>query len=93
MLQRLDKISTKYKIYLNDIQLQDDGNYQILNVYQNNLMKCIHLRPLKTKRFEDVAFLLLNVILGAPCLENRANCKVKNVQVFAIKIIKKFCET
>jgi IS30 family transposase len=56
------------QIDLMDLQSTPDGEYKWLMNYQDHLTKFIHLRPLKSKRAEEVSSELLKKILqfGAP---------------------------
>ncbi|XP_044261307.1 KRAB-A domain-containing protein 2-like isoform X2 [Tribolium madens] len=56
------------QIDLIDFQSTPDGDYKYLLNYQDYLTKFVHLRPLKSKRVEEVASEILKIFLqfGAP---------------------------
>ena len=46
-----------------DLQSNSDGEYKFIMVYQDYLTKFVQLRPLKTKRAEEVAHYVLRIFL------------------------------
>ena len=50
------------------MQTQPSGEFKWIMVYQDHLTKFIQLRPTKTKRAAEIAYLLLDIfcIFGAP---------------------------
>lgn len=63
-------MNSRCQVDLIDFQSQPDGNYKFILVYQDHLTKFLVLRPLQTKRAEEVAGQLLDIFLlfGAPCI-------------------------
>lgn len=45
-----------------DIQSQADRDYKFIMVYQNQLSKFVQLRPLKSKRAEEVSYQLVDIL-------------------------------
>ncbi|KAK7605083.1 hypothetical protein V9T40_006941 [Parthenolecanium corni] len=62
--------NTRSQLDLIDMQSQTDGEYKYIFVYQDHLTKFVTLRPLTSKRANEVAENLLDVFLtfGAPCV-------------------------
>ncbi|KAL1516546.1 hypothetical protein ABEB36_000452 [Hypothenemus hampei] len=62
--------NSRCQIDLIDYQSQTDGNYKFVLVYQDYLTKFIILRPLQTKRAEEIAYHLMDIfaIFGAPAI-------------------------
>jgi len=62
------EMSSRYQIDLLDMQAQSDGEYKFILVY--HLTKYVLLRPLKYKRAEEVAYVLLDIFttFGAPSI-------------------------
>lgn len=61
------KINSNRQVHC--VQSQTDGGYRFTLVYQNHLTKFMQLQSLKTKRSEEVAYMLLDFlfyIFGAP---------------------------
>ncbi|GFW94779.1 KRAB-A domain-containing protein 2 [Trichonephila clavipes] len=58
------------RVDLIDLQSNRDGEYKLIMVYQDHLTEFIQLRPLKTKRAEEVAYHVLSIFLifGAPAI-------------------------
>lgn len=65
-----------------------DGLYKFILVYQDHLRKFVQLRPLKSKRAAQVAYVLLDIftIFGAPSILQSDNGKE-----FANKIVEEAC--
>lgn len=53
--------NSRYQLNLIDLQLQSDGEYKFIFVYQDHLTKFVTLRPLTSKRAEEVAFNLIDI--------------------------------
>jgi len=49
------------EIYLIDMQLQSLNNYRLIMNYQDNLTKFVVIKPLKTKRAEEIAYYLMEL--------------------------------
>lgn len=64
------EFNSRCQVDLIDFQSQPDGNNKFIMVYQDHLTKFVVLRPLKTKRAEEVAHTLLDIftLLGAPAI-------------------------
>ncbi|XP_030765291.1 KRAB-A domain-containing protein 2-like [Sitophilus oryzae] len=60
--------NSRCQVDLIDYQSHADGKYRYVLVYQDHLTKFVILRPLETKRSEEVAYQLLDVftMFGAP---------------------------
>lgn len=63
-------MNSRCQVDLIDFQSQPDGEFKFIFVYQDHLTKFVVLRPLTSKRAEEVAAQLLDVflLLGAPCI-------------------------
>lgn len=63
-----DCFNSRAQLDLIDMQTQADGNFRFIFVYQDHLTKFVNLRPLTSKRADEVAYTLLDVFLnyGAP---------------------------
>ncbi|XP_071054394.1 KRAB-A domain-containing protein 2-like [Onthophagus taurus] len=63
------------QIDLIDMQTEPDGPYKFIMNYQDHLTKFVFLKPLKTKKAEEVAYNLMDIfgIVGAPCLLHSDN--------------------
>lgn len=64
------ELNLKCQTDLIDMQLQVDGDFKFIMVYQDYLTKCIQVRYLKIKRAEEVAYHLVCIfkIFGAPSI-------------------------
>ncbi|KAK6477958.1 KRAB-A domain-containing protein 2-like [Huso huso] len=64
----LNEMSSPAQCDLIDFQSQPDGEYKWALMYQDHLTKFCILRPLKTKRGAEVAYILIDIfcLLGAP---------------------------
>lgn len=58
------------QVDLIDMQSCPDGDWRFIFVYQDHLTKFVQIKPLKTKRAEEVAAALADVFhtFGAPCI-------------------------
>lgn len=58
------------QVDLIDMQSCPDGEWRFIFVYQDHLTKFVQIKPLKTKRAEEVAAALVEVFhtFGAPCI-------------------------
>ncbi|XP_023214332.1 KRAB-A domain-containing protein 2-like, partial [Centruroides sculpturatus] len=83
-----NKMNSRCQVDLTDMQSQADEEYKFILVYQDHLTKFVQLRPLKTKRAEEVAHVLLDIftIFGAPSI-----LQSDNGREFANNIIKEMC--
>lgn len=64
------EMNSRCQVDLIDMQSQGDGEFQFIILYQDHLTKFVQLRPLKTKRAEEVAKHLIDIfcIFGAPMI-------------------------
>ena len=64
------ELNSRCQVDLIDLQSNRDGEYKFIMVYQDHLTKFVQLRPLKTKRAEEVAYHVLQIFLtfGAPAI-------------------------
>lgn len=64
------EMNSRCQVDLIDFQTQPDGKFKFIMVYQDHLTKFILLRPLESKRAEEVAYHLNDIFLtfGAPCI-------------------------
>lgn len=64
------ELNSRCQIDLIDMESQADGDYKFILVYQDHLTKFVQLRPLKSKRMEEVAYHLTEIftIFGAPSI-------------------------
>jgi len=62
--------NSRCQVDLIDYQSQPDENYKFLLVYQDHLTKFVVLKPLTSKRAEEVAYNILDIFLliGAPVI-------------------------
>jgi hypothetical protein len=62
------ELNSRCQVDLVDMQSCADGEYKFITNYQDHLTKFVFLRPLKTKKAEDVAYNLVDIftITGAP---------------------------
>lgn len=69
------EMNSRCQVDLVDMQSQEDRGYKFIMVYQDHLTKFILLRPLKSKRAEEVAYQLTDIFLtfGAPCILHSDN--------------------
>jgi len=56
-----DDFNSPYQIDLIDFQSQSDTGYKFVLVYRDHLTKFCTLRPLKCKRDEQIAYVLLDI--------------------------------
>jgi len=70
------------------MQAQSDGEYKFILVYQDHLTKYVLLRPLKHKRAEEVAYVLLDIFttFGAPSI-----LQSDNGREFANQVVTEMC--
>lgn len=63
-------LNSRCQLDLIDLQSQPDREYKFIFVYQDHLTKFVVLRPLSSKRAEEVAHNLIDVFttFGAPCV-------------------------
>ncbi|GFV16463.1 KRAB-A domain-containing protein 2 [Trichonephila clavipes] len=50
------ELNSRYQVDLIDLQSNRDGEYKFLMAYEDHLTKFVQLRPLKTKRAEELAY-------------------------------------
>lgn len=83
------EMNTRCQVDLIDMQSQADDSYKFVLVYQDHLTKFVQLRPLKSKRAEEVAYVLLDIFttFGAPSI-----LQSHNGREFANNIVKELCE-
>lgn len=64
------EMNSRCQVDLIDFQSQPDGKFRFIMVYQDHLTKFVILRPLESKRAEEVAYHLNDIFLtfGAPCI-------------------------
>lgn len=64
------EMNSTCQVDLIDYQSQPDGKYKFVMVYQDHLTKFVLLRPLTSKRAEEVAYHLTDIFLifGGPCI-------------------------
>ncbi|XP_043855929.1 SCAN domain-containing protein 3-like [Dromiciops gliroides] len=64
----IKEVNSRCHVELIDMQLNPDGEYKFIMSYQDHQTKLSFLRPLKSKRSEEVAHALLDIftIIGAP---------------------------
>ncbi|XP_022160133.1 KRAB-A domain-containing protein 2-like [Myzus persicae] len=62
------ELNSRCQLDLIDYQSQADGEYKFVLVYQDHLTKFCILKPLKSKRAEEVAYCLIDIftVFGAP---------------------------
>lgn len=82
------EMNSRCQIDLIDMQAQSDGEYKFILVYQDHLTKYVLLRPLKHKRAENVAYVLLDIFttFGAPSI-----LQSDNGREFANKVVTEIC--
>lgn len=83
-----NEMNSRCQVDLIDMQSQADEQYKFILVYQDHLTKFVQLRPLKSKRAEEVAYVLLDIftIFGAPSI-----LQSNNGREFANNVIKELC--
>lgn len=82
------ELNSRCQIDLIDYQSQADGEYKFVLVYQDHLTKFCILKPLKTKRAEEVAHCLLDIftLFGAPSvLQSDNGREFRNQTINSIK--------
>jgi hypothetical protein len=82
------ELNSRCQVDLIDLQSHRDGDYVFIMVYQDHLTKFVQLRPLKSKRAEEVAYHLLNIFLtfGAPAILHSDNDRE-----FSNRVISELC--
>lgn len=63
-------VNSRCQVDIIDMQSQPDRSYRYIMIYQDHLTKFIQLRPLTSKRAEEVARHIVDIfcIFGAPCV-------------------------
>lgn len=80
-------MNARCQVDLIDMQSQGDNQCIFILVYQDHLTKFVQLRPLKSKRAERIAFVLLDIsIFGAASI-----LQSDTGSEFANKIVQKVC--
>lgn len=84
-----NELNSRGQIDLIDMQSQPDDDYKFIMIYEDYLTKFVQLRPLKSKRPEEIAHHLLDIftIFGAPNILESCNGRE-----FAIEVLGKVCE-
>lgn len=82
------EMNSRCQIDLIDMQAQADNDFKFIFVYQDHSTKFVQLRPLKSKRAEEVACVLLDIFcaFGAPNI-----LQSDNGREFSNKIIEELC--
>ncbi|XP_055924454.1 KRAB-A domain-containing protein 2-like [Argiope bruennichi] len=82
------ELNSRCQVDLIDLQSNSDGEYKFIMVYQDHLTKFVQLRPLKTKRAEEVAYHVLPIFLtfGAPAI-----LQSDNGREFSNQVISEIC--
>ncbi|XP_053309752.1 KRAB-A domain-containing protein 2-like [Spea bombifrons] len=82
------ELNSRCQVDLIDLQSNSDGEYKFIMVYQDHLTKFVQLRPLKTKRAEEVAHHVLSIFLtfGAPAI-----LQSDNGREFSNQVISELC--
>ncbi|XP_036624290.1 uncharacterized protein LOC118857932 [Trichosurus vulpecula] len=64
----IKEVNSRCQVEIIDMQLNPDGEYKFIMSYQDHQTKLSFLRPLKSRRSEEVAHALLDIftIIGAP---------------------------
>lgn len=77
------ELNSRCQADLIGMQSNPDGDYKFILNYQDHLTKFILLRPLKSKRAEEVAYQLLDIftIIGAPSVLQSDNGKEFSNQI------------
>ena len=62
------ELNSRCQLDLIDYQSQADGEYKFVLMYQDHLTKFCILKPLKSKRAEEVAYCLIDIftVFGGP---------------------------
>lgn len=70
-------LNSRCQVDLIDYQSQPDGDYKFILTYQDHLTKYVVLRPLKSKKAEEVTKTILKIFLdfGAPSILQSDNGK------------------
>ncbi|XP_076383741.1 uncharacterized protein LOC143260987 [Megalopta genalis] len=79
------ELNSRCQVDLIDLQSNRSGEYKFIMVYQDHLTKFVQLRPLKTKKAEEVAHHVLSIFLtfGAPAVLQSDNGKEFSNQVIS----------
>ncbi|CAK9816188.1 KRAB-A domain-containing protein 2 [Anthophora plagiata] len=82
------ELNSRCQVDLIDLQSNRNGEYKFIMVYQDHLTKFVQLRPLKTKRAEEVAHHVLSIFLtfGAPAI-----LQSNNGREFSNQVISEIC--
>ncbi|XP_055932879.1 KRAB-A domain-containing protein 2-like [Argiope bruennichi] len=82
------EINSRCQVDLIDLQSNSEGEYKFIMVYQDHLTKFVQLRPLKTKRAEEVAYHVLPIFLtfGAPAI-----LQSDNGREFSNQVVSEIC--
>ncbi|GFU78453.1 KRAB-A domain-containing protein 2 [Trichonephila clavipes] len=82
------KLNSRCQIDLIDLQSYRDDEYKFIMVYQDHLTKFVQLRPLKTKRVDEVAYRVLSIFLtfGASAI-----LQSDNGREFSNQVVSKIC--
>ncbi|GFT52843.1 SCAN domain-containing protein 3 [Trichonephila clavipes] len=82
------ELNSRYQVDLIDLLSNRDGEYKFIMVYQDHLIKFVQLRPLKTKRAEEIAYHVLSIFLtfGAPAI-----LQSDNGREFSNQVISEIC--
>ncbi|KAI5717175.1 hypothetical protein M8J77_001334 [Diaphorina citri] len=82
------EMNSRCQIDLIDMQAQADSDFKFIFVYQDHLTKFVQLRPLKSKRAEEVAHVLLDIFcaFGAPSI-----LQSDNGREFCNRVIEELC--
>lgn len=77
------EFNSRCQVDLIDYQSHPDREYKFIMVYQDHLTKFVILRALKTKRAEEVAYILLDIftLIGAPAILQSDNGREFSNQV------------
>ncbi|KAL4122644.1 hypothetical protein QTP88_014934 [Uroleucon formosanum] len=81
------ELNSRCQLDLIDYQSQADGEYKFVLVYQDHLIKFCILKPLKSKRAEEIAYCLINIftVFGAPSVLQRDNGHIENMIITWMK--------
>ncbi|GFU77811.1 KRAB-A domain-containing protein 2 [Trichonephila clavipes] len=77
------ELNSRCEVDLIDLQSNRDGEYKFILVYQDHLTKFVQLRPLETKKAEEVVYHVLSIFLtfGAPVILQLDNVRELSNQV------------